>query len=144
MGFSLLQWKESGRDWSRGEPPPRGSVEYAGLPDVFQPPPRASSSGNVPPPPRPAAPPPPPTPRPAPPPEAATPKSGRGSGVAWLLGAAGAAYLASRLLDRRSPASEDSEGDVVVLRPGDHAVVGGDEGQGEVYDGTGEEESEET
>lgn len=50
MGFSLLRWKKSGRDWSRGEPPPRGSVEYCGVPEVFQPappPPPSTSSGTV-------------------------------------------------------------------------------------------------
>ncbi len=43
MGFSLFRWKNSGRDWSRGEPPPRGSVEYCGVPDAFQPPPKQTS-----------------------------------------------------------------------------------------------------
>jgi hypothetical protein len=42
MGFSLLRWRESGRAWSRGEPPPRGSVEYCGVPEVFQPAPQIS------------------------------------------------------------------------------------------------------
>lgn len=43
MGFSLFRWRNSGRDWSRGEPPPRGSVEYCGVPDAFQPPPKQTS-----------------------------------------------------------------------------------------------------
>jgi hypothetical protein len=48
MGFALLRWREAGRSWSRGEPPPRGSVEYCGVPEVFQPPPREApaSSGS--------------------------------------------------------------------------------------------------
>jgi hypothetical protein len=46
MGFSLLRWKKSGRDWSRREPPPRGSVEYCKAPKVFQPPP-STSSGKI-------------------------------------------------------------------------------------------------
>jgi hypothetical protein len=44
VGFSLLRWKKSGRDWSRGEPPPRGSVEYCGVPELFQPAPPAPAS----------------------------------------------------------------------------------------------------
>jgi hypothetical protein len=31
MGFNVSRWKRTGRDWSRGTPPPRGSIEYVGV-----------------------------------------------------------------------------------------------------------------
>lgn len=31
MGLSILSWKQGGRDWSRGAPPPPGSIEYCGV-----------------------------------------------------------------------------------------------------------------
>lgn len=151
MGFSLLRWRNSGRSWSRGEPPPRGSVEYCGVPEVFQPPPRAASSSGAGVPTPTAAKPPAPTPAaarpPAPTPTAARspaptptptdpPGTGGGSGVLWLLGAAGAAYLGARWLESRGRLRGDEvvpRGDVVVLHPGDEVVVGGDGETERVY-----------
>jgi hypothetical protein len=140
MGFSLLRWKKSGRDWSRGEPPPRGSVEYCGVPEVFQPAPRAASSAGAKSPPTPPAPAPAkplePSPRASSTPPANPPKPEGRPGLAWLLGAAGVTYLGARWLEYRarppeSDGEEDgAEGDVVVLHPGDQVVVGGD-GEGE-------------
>lgn len=46
MGFSLFRLRKSGRDWSRGDPPPRGSIEYVGVGDMFDAPP-PSSSGSL-------------------------------------------------------------------------------------------------
>jgi len=31
MGLSVLSWKQGGRDWARGAPPPPGSIEYCGV-----------------------------------------------------------------------------------------------------------------
>ena len=47
MGFNVTRFKKMGRDWARGEPPPRGSIEYVGVGDMFmeEPPKPASSSG---------------------------------------------------------------------------------------------------
>jgi hypothetical protein len=47
MGYSLLRLKKSGRDWSRGTPPPRGSIEYCGVADMFDSSPRATLSGKI-------------------------------------------------------------------------------------------------
>lgn len=46
MGFSLFRLRQSGRDWSRGDPPPRGSIEYVGVGDMFEAPP-LTASGTV-------------------------------------------------------------------------------------------------
>ena len=35
MGFNVTRFKKMGRDWARGTPPPRGSIEYAGVGDMF-------------------------------------------------------------------------------------------------------------
>lgn len=35
------------RDWSRGSPPPRGSIEYAGVGDMFEPEPSRTMSGKI-------------------------------------------------------------------------------------------------
>ena len=47
MGFNVTRFKKMGRDWARGEPPPRGSIEYVGVGDMFmeEPPRPASRSG---------------------------------------------------------------------------------------------------
>ena len=46
MGFNVTRFKEMGRDWARGSPPPRGSIEYAGVGDMFmEEPPMESASG---------------------------------------------------------------------------------------------------
>lgn len=47
MGFSALRWRQAGRDWSRGSPPPRGSIEYVAVGDMFEPGPRATLSGSI-------------------------------------------------------------------------------------------------
>lgn len=31
MGLSILSWKQGGRGWARGAPPPPGSIEYCGV-----------------------------------------------------------------------------------------------------------------
>lgn len=31
MGFSVLSWRQGGRGWARGAPPPPGSIEYCGV-----------------------------------------------------------------------------------------------------------------
>ena len=31
MGFSVLSWRQGGRGWARGTPPPPGSIEYCGV-----------------------------------------------------------------------------------------------------------------
>jgi len=31
MGLSVLSWRQGGRDWARGAPPPPGSIEYCGV-----------------------------------------------------------------------------------------------------------------
>ena len=35
MAFNVTRLKKMGRDWARGSPPPRGSIEYAGVGDMF-------------------------------------------------------------------------------------------------------------
>ena len=47
MGFNVTRFKKMGRDWARGEPPPRGHIEYVGVGDMFmeEPPKPASRSG---------------------------------------------------------------------------------------------------
>lgn len=37
MALNIMRLKVTNRDWARGEPPPRGSVEWAGVPDMFEP-----------------------------------------------------------------------------------------------------------
>ena len=44
--FNVTRFKKMGRDWARGTPPPRGSIEYVGVGDMFMEKPRpASHSG---------------------------------------------------------------------------------------------------
>ena len=46
MGFNITRFKTMGRDWARGSPPPRGSIEYAGVGDMFmKEPPAETTSG---------------------------------------------------------------------------------------------------
>lgn len=85
MAFNITSLGQKGRNFARGEPPPRGSVEYAGVGDMFDPGPA----------PRPVAP---PAPAPATPPPPASPV---GRLVVAGLACAGAAYAASLLLRRR-------------------------------------------
>ena len=35
MGFNVTRFRKMGLDWSRGDPPPRGSIEYVGVGDMF-------------------------------------------------------------------------------------------------------------
>ena len=44
MGFNLTRLKTMGRDWARGAPPPRGSIEWVGVGDMFMPSPPAKSA----------------------------------------------------------------------------------------------------
>lgn len=46
MAFNITSWGRGGRDFSRGEPPPRGSIEYAGVPDMFLAGPPARAAGG--------------------------------------------------------------------------------------------------
>lgn len=45
MGFNVTRFKTMGRDWARGSPPPRGSIEYVGVGDMFMPAPVQSTLG---------------------------------------------------------------------------------------------------
>ena len=45
MGFNIPLFKTMGRSWGRGSPPPRGSIEWAGVADMWEPEPPRSSSG---------------------------------------------------------------------------------------------------
>ena len=49
MGFNITRFKKMGRDWARGSPPPRGSIEYVGVGDMFmeEPPARATLGFQV-------------------------------------------------------------------------------------------------
>ena len=44
MGFNVTRFKTMGRDWARGSPPPRGSIEYVGVGDMFMPEPSTKST----------------------------------------------------------------------------------------------------
>jgi hypothetical protein len=96
MAFNLTSWSRRGRDFARGDPPPRGSIEYVGVGDMWMPePPRRGPA-----PARAAAPSPPRVPA-APSPS----RSPEKSNVPWLLALGGAAYLgisylACRILQR--------------------------------------------
>lgn len=96
MAFNLTSWSRRGRDFARGDPPPRGSIEYVGVGDMWMPePPRRGPA-----PARAAAPSPPRVPA------ATSPsRSPEKSNVPWLLALGGAAYLgisylACRILQR--------------------------------------------
>ena len=41
MAFNITTWSRKSRNYGRGEPPPRGSLEYAGVGDMFMPAPPA-------------------------------------------------------------------------------------------------------
>ena len=98
MAFNLTSLSKTGRNFARGEPPPRGSVEYAGVGDMFAPaPPRPAPAA---PPPRAAAPAP-----AAPAPEAPRPAP-VGRLVVAGLACAGVALAATLLTRRRG---EDGE-----------------------------------
>jgi hypothetical protein len=92
MAFNLTSLSKTRRNFARGEPPPRGSLEYVGVGDMFAPsPPRPAPAA---PPPRAAA------PAPAAPAPAAPQPAGVGRLVAAGLACAGVA-LAATLLTRR-------------------------------------------
>jgi hypothetical protein len=51
MAFNITSWGRRGRNYGRGEPPPRGSIEWIAVGDMWEPDPSAYSTiGNVPPP----------------------------------------------------------------------------------------------
>jgi len=53
MAFNLTSWSRRGRNYGRGEPPPRGSIEWIAVGDMWEPDPpsmKPPSMGNVPPP----------------------------------------------------------------------------------------------
>lgn len=98
MAFNITSWSRRGRDFARGAPPPRGSIEYVAVGDMWMPePPRRGPA-----PARAAA------PSPSRAPAAAPPAPGipcKKSNVPWLLALGGAAYLgisylACRILQR--------------------------------------------
>lgn len=37
MAFNITTWSKRGRDFGRGDPPPRGSLEYVAVGDMWQP-----------------------------------------------------------------------------------------------------------
>ena len=52
MSFDIPRFKTGGRGWGRGSPPPRGSIEWVGVGDMWEPeppphmrPPSPSNSG---------------------------------------------------------------------------------------------------
>lgn len=99
MAFNITSWSRRGRDFARGEPPPRGSIEYVGVGDMWQaapPPRRAPAPAPIP---RPISPPPKPT--------VSAPAARASSPVPYLVlgGAAylGISYLRYRL--RRPPSA---------------------------------------
>lgn len=108
MAFNITTWSRKGRDYGRGDPPPRGSIEYAGVGDMFMPAPPARAAGAAAAPARPA--PAPATPRaPAPPPP-------RSSSTPIYLALGGAAYLGiSYLLHRRPRQPTVAVPDAVVV-----------------------------
>jgi hypothetical protein len=107
MAFNITSWSQKGRDFGRGSPPPRGSIEYVGVGDMWQPDPKPQVPRTAvrPAPSRPATP---STPRsPIPPavpaaapaaPAAPTPRSIAGPVLIALSGAAclGLSYLLHR------------------------------------------------
>jgi hypothetical protein len=48
MGFNITSWSKSGRDFGRGAPPPRGSLEYIAVGSMWtpDPPPRTTRGGS--------------------------------------------------------------------------------------------------
>jgi len=44
VAFNITSWSKKGRNFARGEPPPPGSVEYAGVGDMAMPRPARSTS----------------------------------------------------------------------------------------------------
>ena len=49
MAFNLTSWSRKGRNYGRGEPPPRGSIEWIAVGDMWEPEPPSSAMGNIPP-----------------------------------------------------------------------------------------------
>jgi len=49
MGFNLTSFKTSGRGWGRGSPPPRGSIEWVAVGDMWEPgpPPHVNPPSNA-------------------------------------------------------------------------------------------------
>jgi len=47
MAFNLSSWSRSGRDFGRGSPPPRGSIEWVAVGDMFYPEPPSASGFQV-------------------------------------------------------------------------------------------------
>ena len=47
MGFNVTRLKQTGRGWGRGDPPPRGSIEYVAVGDMFEPETLSSSGFQV-------------------------------------------------------------------------------------------------
>lgn len=47
MAFNLTSWSRTGRDYARGEPPPRGSIEWVAVGDMWDPIPPSRSGFNV-------------------------------------------------------------------------------------------------
>jgi protein TonB len=97
MAFNITSWSKKGRDYGRGEPPPRGSIEYVGVGDMFMPAPRPAPG-----PARAATPPAPPRPAPAAAPARPAP-SPRSPGLAGpvMLALGGAACLGISYLINR-------------------------------------------
>jgi hypothetical protein len=105
MAFNITTWSRKGRDYGRGAPPPRGSIEYAGVGDMFMPtPPTArapqTAQGAARRPPPQAAP---ARPAPAAPAAPVAPATRRTSVTPWYLALGGAAYLGITYLLHRQP-----------------------------------------
>ena len=89
MAFNITSWGSKGRNFGRGAPPPRGSIEYVAVGDMWQAePPRRSEAATV------AAN---KTPDATPP----TPTDKKPSNVPLYLAAAGVGYLGIAWLMRK-------------------------------------------
>jgi hypothetical protein len=103
MAFNITTWSRKGRDYGRGSPPPRGSIEYAGVGDMFMPRPpapraprTAQGAGRQPPAP-------PASPARSTPTVPAAPAARRSSATPWYLALGGVAYLGLTYLLHRQP-----------------------------------------
>lgn len=47
MAFNLTSWSRTGRDYARGEPPPRGSIEWVAVGDMWDPIPPSKAGFSV-------------------------------------------------------------------------------------------------
>ena len=47
MGFAITSWRKEGRDWGRGSSPPRGSIEWIAVGDMWQAEPLSQSGFDV-------------------------------------------------------------------------------------------------